>query len=129
MSPYFVGISVSMYAVGQLCLLVLKVMALCRRHPVGPEAQFPLSPVAGVPVWAACAPCGDWAVAATVGRVGRVSLQRSRLRVLAAVALGALVRMAGPHFSGTGVAAEGAGPQGGCAPGMSDRELLWRGAC
>lgn len=47
MSPYFVGISVSMYAVGQLCLLVLKVMALCRRHPVGPEAQFPLSPVAG----------------------------------------------------------------------------------
>lgn len=97
---------------------------------MGPEAQFPLvtstRPSWGVPVWAAC---GDWAVEAIVRRLGRVSFRRSRLRVLAAVALGALVRMAGPHVSGTGVASEGAGPHGGCPPGMSDPELLWTGAC
>lgn len=75
---------------------------------MGPVAQLRLVTSArhlwGILVRAARGPSHDWAVAAAGTLVGRVSAQRSWLRVLAAVALGTLVCMAGPHFSGRGIA-------------------------
>lgn len=55
-------------------------------------------------------PLCDWAVAAVGTLVGRVSSQRGWLRVLAATALGTLVRMTSPPFSRTGIVLEGAVP-------------------